>query len=117
MVRKDKWRKFSKKAFLAAIKGSGGIKLQIAAKLKADRQTVQNYLDEDAELRRAVHEEVESVGDVCEAKIIESIRNGSEGMLKFYAATKLKDRGYTSRQELEHSGELTLQFGEEERGL
>lgn len=95
------WRKFSRVKVMAAIKGSGGLKSVICQRLGCDRQTLENYFKDSEELREAYQREVDDLGDVVEAKIIEAIRSGSETMAIFYAKTKLKSRGYVERQEID----------------
>ena len=96
MAYKEKY-KVSK--VIAAIQGTGGVKTAIAQTLGCDRHTVDKYLERYPRVAQAYEDEVNTVGDICEHGIIKHVRDGDKDMLKFYAKTKLKDRGYTEREE------------------
>ena len=96
--------KFTVNKVIKAITGTGGIKTQIAKNLGCHRFTVDNYIEKYATIKRAYEEERNRVGDMVEAKIIEKCNEGDCGMLRFYARTKLSDRGYVERQEISGVG-------------
>jgi hypothetical protein len=79
---------------IEAIRGTSGIKRLIASKLNVHRHTVDRYLLKWATAREAYNEEVENVGDVAESVIITRLSTGDADMAKWYAAVKLKNRGY-----------------------
>jgi len=85
---------------IRAIKGSSGIKLVIARSLGVHRNTVNNYLKKYVSAREAYIDEIEAVGDFAESVIIKSIKNEDVETAKWYARFKLKDRGYSERQEV-----------------
>ncbi|HQI50407.1 MAG TPA: hypothetical protein PLN61_17275 [bacterium] len=92
---------------IAAITGSRGIKVLIAKKLGVNRQTVTNYIEKYKTVADAYDSEINSFGDVVEMVIITDIEtNRSVETAKWYAKNKLKDRGYTERQEYDHSGSV-----------
>jgi FAD synthase len=43
---------------------------------------------------------------MTESTVLKAIKEGDVGTAKWYLAHKAKSRGYVSRQELEHSGEV-----------
>jgi hypothetical protein len=90
--------------FLEAIKASRGIKVTIAKRLGISRQTVDVYLKKWESAKTAYDEEVDLLGDEVENRIID-VMFGDDIELaiqtcKWYAAKKLKHRGYVDRQEV-----------------
>ena len=96
--------KFTVSKVTKAITGTGGIKTQIAKNLGCHRFTVDNYIGKYATIKKAYEDERNRIGDMVEAKIIEKCVEGDCGMLRFYARTKLSDRGYVERQEISGIG-------------
>ena len=87
---------------IKAIEGSAGIKTTIAKRLGVHRHTVDRYLEWYASALEAYQDEVESNGDLAEAVILNAIKEKDVNTAKWYAANKLKDRGYAERRE--HTG-------------
>jgi len=89
-----------------ATEKSGGIFATIAKRLKVHRHTVERYLtspelaEEYAEARQVLQDEIAMVGDRAKANIVDAIYKGDLEISKWYASTKLKDEGYSGRQEL-----------------
>jgi len=107
-------KKFKISHVLEAIKGTAGIKVSICNKLRCSRVTFDKYLRECPAVAQAFREEIETFGDVVEAKLIALIRESGNDRasqmvhfqaIKFYCQARLKDRGYVERQEIEHTGE------------
>lgn len=96
---------------LEAIKGSRGIKATIMRRLGCSRNTVDNYLKRYATAQAAYDDEVESVGDIAEAIIIDDmVTHRNVETAKWYAKAKLKHRGYADKQEIEISGDLLIRL-------
>ena len=102
---------------LVAIKGSGGIKTVIAARLQVSRQTVDSYLHRWKTAEDAYDTEMEVNLDVAESVIVGNIRNAARmqqssggivdsGDAWKYVKLKGQQRGYVERQEVQHSGEI-----------
>jgi hypothetical protein len=91
---------FSTAQFLAAIPNSGGIFTIIAQRVGCDRHTATRRIAENQTLRRAWEDECETVGDIAEDKLIDAIKGGDLGAIKFYLSTKAKKRGYSERTEV-----------------
>ena len=85
---------------LTAINDTGGIKAMIANRLQVHRHTVDNYLSRYATAQQAYDEEVAKVGDMAEDVIIQAINKNDVETAKWYARMKLKERGYSERQEV-----------------
>lgn len=92
------------------IKGSGGIIKTIANRMGCAWNTAQSHIEKSEKAKEAYSNELETVLDNVESKALELIDKGSEGMIKYYLSTKGKRRGFTERQEIEHSGNLPLQI-------
>jgi hypothetical protein len=92
---------------ITAIQGSAGIKSTIAKRLGVNRVTVDAYLKRWKAVQDAYDEECEGIIDMTESTVLKAIKEGDVGTAKWYLAHKAKSRGYVSRQELEHSGEVS----------
>jgi len=97
-------RKPSYERIKNAIEGSQGIYTRIAAKAGVSRQTVVNYMKENAELRELALEERNSLVDAAESKAFELIEDGDGPTVRFVLSTLGADRGYKSQQAIELSG-------------
>jgi len=86
---------------IQAIKGSRGIKIDIARRLDVNRMTIRRYLRIYPEALAAYNQECEVVLDRAESKLYEkAIEEGSEQSLHFLLERKGRQRGYARRQEL-----------------
>ena len=110
--------RLSRKKFLEAIEGSGGIKMLIASRMKCSRVTVDKYIHEYPEVAEAYSSEVESLNDMVESKLISKIQeeNSLPAMI-FYLKCKGKNRGWVERQEVEHTGPRPIVVSSEWEGL
>lgn len=107
--------KYTLEQFLGAVKGSRGIKATIIRRLGCSRKTVDNYLARYATAQQAYDEEIEQVGDIAESLIVDDmIRNRNVDTAKWYAKAKLKHRGYTDKQEIDHRFPDVSQLSDEE---
>jgi hypothetical protein len=95
---------------LKAIKGSGGVMSTIAKRLDCAWYTARKYVNEWEATRQAYEDEEQMILDLAESKIYESINNGNTQDAKWLLATKGKKRGFTEKQEVEHTGipEITI---------
>lgn len=100
----------TKKAVLAAILDSGGIKKNIAEKLDVSRVTLDAYLAADPELQAALLDEKEKLKDLSEERLIEQIQMGNLGAIIWYQKTQCRDRGYVEKVEQVHSGSEEAPF-------
>jgi hypothetical protein len=99
--------KRTKSQVLEAIKGSRGIKTQIAKRLGVSRMTLDRYLSRWSSAQDAYTEECDTLLDLAEARLFEkAITEGSECSLHFLLATKGKHRGYTKKIEEDHTHKL-----------
>jgi len=84
---------------IEAIKNTGGIVQKIANNLSCDWKTAERYVNMYDETKEAYKAEKESLLDLAESKIIESIGKGNTIDAKWYLSTQGKKRGYTDKQE------------------
>jgi hypothetical protein len=104
-------KKHSAAAVIAAIAGSGGIKKTLCERLRVHRHTIDRYLHIYPTAAAAYQEECDNVGDFVESVILKAIQSGDVETARWYAARKLKDRGYSERIEFKDmSNEELLAF-------
>lgn len=104
-------QKASIKKILKAIKGTGGLKTAIAAKLNVHLNTVLNYVNKYETVRQAIQEEQDKILDKAESNLFIRIKEGDEDTSKWFLARKGKQRGYSEKtlQEIEHKGSLKVE--------
>jgi len=83
---------------LKALVGSGGIKADIARRLKCTRKTVAKYIKENEELYLAWESEKQSVLDMGEAGLYALVKKKDLAAIKFLLTTQGKERGYGDTQ-------------------
>ena len=108
-------RILKKKELLDAIKGSYGIISTIAGRLHCDWHTVDDTIKLYPEAIRAIADEKEATLDFVEGKAISRINEGDGTMIRFYLATKGRQRGFTYDEKLEadeaaEDNELTIEI-------
>lgn len=86
----------------AALRKHAGVYVLAARELDCDRSNVRMRVERSPELQAFIQEIEDEVGDAAVAVIKSAILANDRQMARWYASTKLKDRGYTTRQE--HTG-------------
>ena len=99
-------RKFLVSQVAEALQESHGLQKLAAEELHCSRRTISNYIKKYPTVAEAYDEAREVVLDVAESKLYKAINDGKEWAIKFYLSTVGKSRGYTQKQEIEHSGEV-----------
>ena len=104
--RKEKERKTveariaeQKKLFLSVFEKKGGNPTSSCIAAGIGRSTYYAWLESDKEFAEAVHNVKESLIDMAESKLLESIQGGNLTATIFYLKTQGKDRGYVERTE------------------
>ena len=87
-------KRLTKKNIEVAIKGSNGLISTIAQRLDVSRQTVRNYFKRYPELEENMNDELETILDVVESKLMKKVQEEESWAIKFYLQTKGKTRGY-----------------------
>jgi hypothetical protein len=90
----------TKKKLLEALEASLGVVTTACKKVGVGRTIFYNYLAEDAEFKKAVHDIQNVAIDFAESKLHELIMNGNAPATIFYLKTKGRDRGYVERHEV-----------------
>ena len=92
---------------LEAIKGSGAIVSTIAKRLGCKWITAKRYVEKWEATKQAYLDEQETILDMAESKLYESIQTGNTQDAKWLLSTKGKARGFSERREYEHSGSVS----------
>jgi hypothetical protein len=100
--------KSNEKKTLAAIKNSAGIISSIAKRLDVDWHTAESYIQKYPSTLAAFADEREGILDMAEATILTAIKSGDTGSAKWILSTIGRKRGYTEKQEIEHSGNVSI---------
>lgn len=82
-----------------ALEQSGAIRSIAARMLSVHRSTLYAFLLRHPSLEAYANEVEETIKDIAEAEIIKAIRAGDMQTVRWYAETKMKDRGYSRRIE------------------
>ena len=99
--------KFTTKQFIKAIKGTGGIKNQIAKRLKCSRPTVNKYINENEEIHDMWLSEREGALDAIESNLFIMAKNFDFNAIKFFLITQGKERGYGDSRQFEVKGNIS----------
>jgi predicted transcriptional regulator len=105
---------YTKEKLLKAIKGSFGIKVNIANKLGCSRPTVDNWLKKDEDVRKAYESELENTIDKVENQLIQNISNGDNTALLFFLKCKGRQRGWIDRYDYKVEKETKVTISLEE---
>lgn len=73
----------------------------VARRLGVSRPTVYKYINEWKTVADAIYDSKESAKDFVENRMMQRIVAGSDTMMIFYAKTKMKDRGYVEKQDVQ----------------
>lgn len=94
---------------LKAIKNSKGSINTISKRLGVAWHTAKKAIENNENAQIAIQDEKEIFKDRCEAVVYEKvIKEKDINTAKWYLSTIGKDRGYTEKQELEHSGNIKI---------
>lgn len=85
-----------------AFAGSLGNVTTICDRLKVSRQTFYSWKEKHEWVGKLLEAEVEKTFDWVENKMLSKIEDGDTTMMIFFAKTRMKQRGYVERQEIEH---------------
>jgi len=92
--------KISKKKFIKAVEGTGGVLTTIAINCSVTRATVYSFLEKNPDMKLVVEEESEKIIDLAENKLFVKINNNQDWAIRYLLSTKGKKRGYIERNEL-----------------
>ena len=98
----------SQERLLIELFNSRAIVTEACKKARVDRSTHYAWMKDNEEYAQAYRDIEETAIDFVEGMMFERIEEGSDGLIKFYLATKGKKRGYIEKQQIEVSGELDI---------
>ncbi len=102
-------RDFTRKQVLTAIKGSGAIMSTVARRLDCEWTTAKRYVNKWEKTRIAFESEDNTVLDLAESVLYQSIKDGNTQDAKWLLAKRRRNK-YADRQEIEHDGGVTIQM-------
>lgn len=97
----------NKKLMVSALEKSLGIVTTACKSTGIARETHYSWYNSDPKYKAEVDEVANITKDFVESKMMASIQNGSDTMMIFFAKTKMKDRGYTERLEIDSKNVTT----------
>ena len=101
-------KRYTPEDIIEAIKGSGSIISTIAKRLGCTWTTARTYINKWESTKQAFIDETETILDMAESKLYESIQSGNTQDAKWLLSTKGKDRGFNEKHEIEHSGAVQI---------
>lgn len=102
-----------KKAMLEALEKSLGIVTTACKTVGISRETHYRWLREDEAYKESVDSIADLTLDFVESQLHRQIQNGEVTSTIFYLKTKGKKRGFIEKQEIEHSGNMQVNWVEE----
>lgn len=90
-----------KQAMIKALKLTLGNVQEACAQIKINRSTHYDWYKNDEGYREQVDEVREEIFDFVESKIYKLIKQENVAMIIFFAKTRMKERGYIERQEIQ----------------
>lgn len=97
---------FTEEEMLNAIKGSAGIISTIADNLNCQWHSAHKYIQKYESAKQAYEDECERMLDTAESELKKLIEKGDPQMIRYILSTKGKKRGFSEKQEIEHSGNV-----------
>ena len=93
-------KQFTAEQFIKAIPGTAGIVSTIATRCGCDWHTAKKWIEGHPTIKAIYDDEREGILDLAEAKLIQAIKDGDLGAIKYYLGTQGKGRGYVERHEM-----------------
>jgi len=106
-----------KKAMIEALTKSLGIVTIACKEVGISRTLHYNWMNEDEDYKKAVEDISDVAIDFAESMLHKQIQDKDTTATIFYLKTKGKRRGYVEKQEIEHSGGVTLHFDQQDAEL
>lgn len=100
----------SVKAIEKAIRDKRGNVSAVARSFGVSRNAIYDRVQKSTRLQTALAEARDSMLDNAETELYDQALTGNTTALIFFLKTQGKSRGYTERQEVEHSGSVPIQM-------
>lgn len=114
-------KKVVKDKFIEALKKSGGVPKPACEAMHLSRQTIVDWRKDDPEFDAACGEAIELFIDEAESRLYAAIRRGNFKAIKFFLATKGRNRGYDTHQDIDLTATVirprVIFEGDEEDGV
>jgi hypothetical protein len=101
-----KQERYSAEEVAAALLRSKGLVTVAAQQLGCVPKTVRQYIDRYPTVAAALKEAREGILDMTEARLYQAANEGEQWAVTFVLKNLGKDRGYSERSELHHSGTI-----------
>lgn len=95
-----------KESFPTILRENNGLVYLTCKKVGIDRSTFYDWCDKDPLFAKDCEEAREAVGDKVEDKLYELIEEKNPQAVMFYCKTRLKNRGYVERSEVDNTHKL-----------
>lgn len=107
----------TKKEFIKATEGTGGIITSIAKKLGKSRVAVYDFINKPHNTWTQIHlnQEREKFIDMAEGALMSKVKDKDMKAVKFTLSTIGKKRGYVPTQEVKHSGNISTHLSDSEK--
>ncbi len=102
-----------KRAMIEALEKSLGIVTTACKMVDIARSTLYLWVSTDEEYKEAVEAIADLTLDFVESQLHKQIQKGEVTSTIFYLKTKGKKRGFIEKQEIEHSGNMQVNWVEE----
>lgn len=106
----SKKKKSTREKIIKAIHKAHGLITTAANDAGVSPKTIYRYAEEFPSVQEAIDNAREELYDTAESKIYEKIKDGDTTMLIFFAKTRMKDRGYVERQEIDIPKEIPIKL-------
>lgn len=103
------------KTIIAALKATAGMVTYAAKKLDCDYTTLYGWIRRSSQLQKALQAIKESHIDLAETKLLQNVKDGDPGSIFFMLKCLGKNRGYIEKQQIEHSGDMTINVRYDEK--
>lgn len=110
-------KRYTQSDVLTAIKDSGAIVSTIARRLGCEWITAKRYIEKWERTRQAFSDEQETILDMAEGTLFNAIKEKDVQAAKWILATKGKKRGYSEKQEIEHTGGVVIRVDKDDAEL
>ncbi|MCP6727461.1 MAG: hypothetical protein KJI69_05630 [Patescibacteria group bacterium] len=100
--------KISKKKFIEAAKGTGGVQAVVAKKMGVERATVSIYVKKNPWAEEILETEREKIIDLAERKLFLAADNDEKWAIERILRTLGKSRGYGDYQQIDHGEGLKI---------
>jgi hypothetical protein len=107
-------RNRKKTSMLEALRNTLGNVTMACKVTNITRQTHYEWMHTDPDYKTEVESILDEQGDFVENKLLQAIKDGDTTAIIFYCKTKLKNRGYTEKQEVDMNADITITVAEGE---